>query len=65
MILGIIDRKPTVIFETHLSRYNKDNDMRSYFAGPISVGLYSNLAGSSWEAGTKIVEGLGYSSKKV
>ena len=44
-LLGIIDRKPTIIFETHLSRYNKDNDMHSTIAGPISVGLYCNFSG--------------------
>ena len=61
-LLGIIDRKPTIIFETHLSRYNKDNDMHSTLLDLFRLGYTVTLAGSSWEAGTKIVEGLGYSS---
>jgi len=61
-LLGIIDRKPTIIFETHLSRYNEDNDMHSTLLELFRLGYKVTLAGSSWEAGTKIVEGLGYSS---
>ena len=68
VLRGLIDllnktpTKPTVIFETHLSRYNNNNDMRSLLLELFQLGYKVTLAGSSWEAGTKIVEGLGYSS---
>ena len=38
--------------------------MRAILLKLFQLGYAVTLAGSSWEAGTKIVEGLGYSSKQ-
>ena len=51
VLRGLIDLlnktlpKPTVIFETHLSRYNNNNDMRSLLLELFPTGLQSNVSG--------------------
>ena len=50
VLRGLIDllnkttTKPTVIFETHLSRYNNNNDMRSLMLELFQLGYKVTLA---------------------
>lgn len=52
---------PVVIFETHLTRYREDNDFEPVLRQLFECGYHVSLAASSWENGTKIVNGKGYS----
>lgn len=52
--------KPTIIFETHLSRYGKEHDMESVLKAYFSEGYTTRYLASSYEGGTKIVEARGY-----
>ena len=54
--------RPTVIFETHLSRYTEENDFRPVLEALFSLGYSVSLAASSWERGTEIVKSFGYQS---
>ena len=56
--LGIM--RPAVIFETHLTRYNLDNDMSKTLRCLFNLGYRVKLAASSWEEGSERVEALGY-----
>ena len=55
--------RPLVIFETHLSRYNPENDMAATLRALFDLGYRVRLAASSWEEGSKIVETCGYKSE--
>ena len=55
--------RPSVIFETHLSRYSATNDMAAVLKRMFELGYVITLAASSWEGGSKIVESLGYTSQ--
>jgi len=55
--------RPSVIFETHLSRYSATNDMATVLKRMFELGYTVTLAASSWEGGSKIVESLGYTSQ--
>ena len=57
--------RPTVIFETHLSRYSSTNDMAAVLKQMFDLGYEVSLAASSWEGGSKIVESLGYKSEMI
>ena len=55
--------RPSVIFETHLSRYDENNDMALVLRHMFNLGYRVPLAASSWEGGSAIVESFGYSSE--
>jgi FkbM family methyltransferase len=52
--------KPTIIFETHLSRYSEDHDMAGVLRELFDCGYGVPRAASSWQEGTKRIEALGY-----
>ena len=54
------DMAPTIIFETHISRYTKENDMSHVLSRLLNVGYAVKYAASSWQEGTKLVNNLGY-----
>ena len=51
---------PTVIFETHLSRYNSNNDFVPVLKKLLSSGYQITKAASSGSRGTKAISTLGY-----
>ena len=51
---------PNVIFETHLSRYNQQNDLSYVLRQLFDLGYQVVKAASSNESGTKRVSALGY-----
>ena len=51
-----------VIFETHLSRYNKNHDMKKTLNNYFKLGFQISLVGSSSINGTSIIEKKGYKS---
>jgi FkbM family methyltransferase len=53
--------KPMILFEPHLSRYNKENDMAKTLKDLLSIGYEAIYVGSSWENGSRIIENKGYS----
>ena len=53
---------PMVIFETHLSRYNKNHDMEKTLNNYFKLGYKITLVGSSSINGTSIIEKKGYKS---
>jgi len=56
---GIIS--PSVIFETHISRYTKENDMAKTLSIFFDLGYRVKFMASSWEKGTEIIKNFGYS----
>lgn len=54
------DMRPMVIFETHLSRYDDDHDMRTPLRRLFDAGYHVYLAGSSSERGTALLGERGY-----
>ncbi len=66
VINGMIDSikegvlKPMIIFETHLSRYNKQHDMEQALVSLFELGYVVTMASSSWQKGTGIIEKNGY-----
>lgn len=66
MLDGIksLQLSPTIIFETHISRYSPDNDMENILKELFQNGYSVPWGASSWQEGTKIVESLGYKSVK-
>ena len=52
--------RPTIIFETHLTRYGVDHDMEAVLKSYFSEGYTTRYLASSYEGGTKIVESRGY-----
>lgn len=52
--------RPSIIFETHLTRYGKDHDMAAALKQLFELGYHVRYAASSWETGTKRVAARGY-----
>ena len=52
--------RPSIIFETHLSRYGKEHDMESVLKLYFSEGYKTRYLASSYEGGTAIIEARGY-----
>ena len=55
---------PTIIFETHISRYSHENNMANILKELFQNGYSVPWGASSWQEGSKIVESLGYESVK-
>ncbi len=53
--------QPTIIFETHLSRYTPDHDMKETLQKLFGCGYAVSLAATSWRRGTELLEAAGYS----
>ncbi len=51
---------PSIIFETHLSRYTKENDMVASLQGLFDCGYSVKYIASSWQAGTERIRTFGY-----
>ena len=66
MMNGIKSSKlaPTIIFETHISRYSHENNMANILKELFQNGYSVPWGASSWQEGSKIVESLGYQSVK-
>jgi FkbM family methyltransferase len=66
VINGMIDDiksgtlSPSIIFETHISRYTKDNDMAVSLQNLFNYGYSVKYMASSWQAGTEIIRNFGY-----
>ncbi len=54
------EMRPTIIFETHLSRYSTEHDMTGVLTDLFACGYGVPRAASSWQEGTKLVESMGY-----
>jgi FkbM family methyltransferase len=52
--------RPTIIFETHLSRYGADHDMAAVLKGLFAAGYGVPMAATSWQRGTDILAARGY-----
>lgn len=52
--------KPSIIFETHLSRYTPDHDFEPLLRELFRLGYKVKLVGSSSTGGTKLIENKGY-----
>lgn len=67
VIRGMLDAirsgvmRPTIIFETHLSRYSDEHDMVAVLRDLFACGYGVPRAASSWQDGTARVEARGYS----
>ena len=62
-LIPAIEKKemtPTIIFETHLSRYNAEHDIEAPLRRLFSLGYHLAIVSSSSERGTRIIESLGY-----
>jgi FkbM family methyltransferase len=62
-LLPAIERgetSPTIIFETHLSRYGEGHDIESPLRRLFALGYRVKFAGSSSERGTRLIEARGY-----
>ncbi len=51
---------PAIIFETHISRYTKENDMAATLQKLFNYGYCVKYMASSWQAGTEIIKNCGY-----
>lgn len=51
---------PSIIFETHISRYNEENNMRNILKQLFSHGYQAKYVASSWQKGSSIIESKGY-----
>ncbi len=66
VINGMLDEvkegvlSPSIIFETHLSRYNKENDMSESLKALFDYGYSAKYMASSWQAGTETIKKFGY-----
>ena len=52
--------KPTIIFETHLSRYGDEHNMVEVLKSYFAEGYTTRYLASSYEGGTEIIESRGY-----
>jgi FkbM family methyltransferase len=62
-LLPAIERgeiSPTIIFETHLSRYGAEHDIETPLSRLFALGYKVKFAGSSSERGTRLIEARGY-----
>jgi len=63
---GLIDSNssnrllPSVIFETHISRYTQENNMSETLGRLFDIGYKVRYMASSWEQGTDIINKYGY-----
>ena len=57
-----LKKYPMICFETHLSKYQKNNKMNKNLNKLFQIGYKVKIASSSSEHGTKILEKLGYIS---
>jgi FkbM family methyltransferase len=70
VINGMIDAidndeiKPSIIFETHLTRYTEDHDFSSVLKKLFDRGYKTKIVSSSSQRGTKLLNNLGYQSYK-
>ena len=55
--------KPIILFEPHLKRYNKNNDIVNALNNIFQLGYKTSIIGSSSHHGSKIISKLGYESK--
>ena len=55
---------PIIIFETHLSRYNDENNMSRTLTNLFSLGYKIKIAGTSGIRGTKTLQSMGYKAIK-
>ena len=53
---------PSIIFETHLSRYNEENNMQKVLRQLFNLGYQAMYVASSWQKGSSIIESKGYQS---
>ena len=66
VIRGMLDAiragamRPTIIFETHLSRYSDEHDMAHVLTDLFACGYGVPFAASSWQEGTERVRTRGY-----
>jgi hypothetical protein len=51
---------PTIIFETHLTRYDSDHDMSLTLQKYFDSGYKIKYIASSWQKGSEIIESRGY-----
>lgn len=51
---------PSIIFETHISRYTKENDMAATLQGLFECGYSAKYIASSWQPGTERIRAFGY-----
>ena len=51
---------PIIVFETHLSRYNNENDMSKTLNNLFSLGYKVKIAGTSGTRGTETLKSMGY-----
>ena len=71
IIEGMIDAikknkiKPMVIFETHLTRYNKNRNFEKILNKLFKLGYHVKIVGSSSKKGTKLIEQRGYVIKEI
>jgi len=52
---------PSIIFETHISRYTQDNDMAATLQALFDCGYSVKYVASSWQGGTEKIKSFGYS----
>ena len=67
-LLEAIEKKvyrPSIIFETHLSRYDDEHNFEEPLRRLLGLGYEAKLVGTSAEHGTQRLEGLGYTSAKL
>ena len=57
------NHKPIILFEPHLKRYNKKNNIVTALTNLFDLGYKNILIGSSSKNGSKIITDLGYESK--
>ena len=68
VIDGLIDAidqnelKPSIIFETHLTRYTEDHDFAKVLEKLFTRGYKTKIVSSSSERGTNVINELGYKS---
>ena len=51
---------PSIIFETHISRYNDENDMSACLKALFECGYRTKYIASSWKPGTERINKFGY-----
>ena len=51
---------PAIVFETHISRYTKENDMSKTLKKLFNLGYKVKYMASSWEEGTLMINKYGY-----
>lgn len=52
--------RPMIIFETHLTRYDEDHDIKAILNTLYKAGYEAKMVSSSWQEGTVRIQKLGY-----